>query len=325
MTPLVSIIVPVYNNEQNLDCCIESILSQSFTDFELLLIDDGSIDKSGSICELFEARDSRVRVFHKPNGGVSSARNMGLKNVRGQYVVFVDSDDWVKEQYLEHLMCSDSDLVVAGFQLFGLWEDLIAPTEQKEVIIESLALNSSFLYGYVWAKRFRYSVICNHDISFREDLFYCEDICFVLNYLEYIDKLLDVPFFDYQHSRMDMGVGRDVRYKMSAQQMIDHIECFAACFDRMGMRGWNNTYRNYLNLMLLRKFIAFLLKCDNVREYLENALVFRNQKWAKDILQLLNGKREKRIGYGIYYCPVVSYYLERLAFFFKKTKKKTVC
>lgn len=100
--PKISVIVPVYNTEKYLHRCIDSILAQTFTDFELLLIDDGSKDNSGTICDEYAAKDSRVRVFHKKNGGVSSARNLGLDNASGEWVTFVDSDDWIgKTMYQE--------------------------------------------------------------------------------------------------------------------------------------------------------------------------------------------------------------------------------
>ena len=89
---MVSIIVPVYNTEKFLHRCIDSILAQTYTDFELLLIDDGSKDSSGAICDEYAVKDARVRVFHKENGGVSSARNLGLDNAKGEWITFVDSD-----------------------------------------------------------------------------------------------------------------------------------------------------------------------------------------------------------------------------------------
>lgn len=95
--PVVSVIVPVYNVEPYLAQCINSILSQSFEDFEVLLVDDGSKDKSGEICEKYVAGDSRIRVFHKENGGLSSARNFGLNRANGKYVMFIDSDDFFLE------------------------------------------------------------------------------------------------------------------------------------------------------------------------------------------------------------------------------------
>ena len=103
-TPKISVIVPVYKVEQYLHRCIDSILSQSFTDFELLLIDDGSPDNCGKICDEYTQKDSRVRVFHKPNGGVSSARNLGLDNAKGKWIAFIDSDDFVEKEYLEKLL-----------------------------------------------------------------------------------------------------------------------------------------------------------------------------------------------------------------------------
>ena len=91
--PKASIIVPVYKAEKHLRRCIESIVHQTYTDWDLLLVDDGSPDGSGGICDEYAGRDARIRVFHKENGGVSSARNLVLENVRGEYVTFVDSDD----------------------------------------------------------------------------------------------------------------------------------------------------------------------------------------------------------------------------------------
>ena len=95
MDPIVSIIVPVYNAEETLRRCIESVLNQGFTDFELLLVDDGSTDSSAGICREYENGDRRVRVIRKENTGVSDTRNLGLSEARGTFVQFLDSDDWI--------------------------------------------------------------------------------------------------------------------------------------------------------------------------------------------------------------------------------------
>ena len=95
-TPQISVIIPVYNAEKCLHRCIDSILLQTYIDFELLLIDDGSTDSSGIICDGYATQDSRIRVFHKSNGGVSSARNLGLDNALGEWVCFIDSDDEIQ-------------------------------------------------------------------------------------------------------------------------------------------------------------------------------------------------------------------------------------
>ena len=113
--PLVSIIVPVYKAEQWLHRCVDSILAQTMADFELLLINDGSPDRSGEICDEYAAQDSRVRVFHKENGGVSSARNLGLDNAQGEWISFIDADDWVEKEYLEGVTENlDADMILGG-------------------------------------------------------------------------------------------------------------------------------------------------------------------------------------------------------------------
>ena len=122
--PKISVVVPVYNAREYLNRCVDSILAQSFTDFELLLIDDGSTDKSSVICDEYVARDSRVCVFHKDNGGASSARYMGLNNAKGNWITFVDSDDSIRHDTLEMLLNSLDENIDA----------VIANTEQDKVI-----------------------------------------------------------------------------------------------------------------------------------------------------------------------------------------------
>ena len=119
MNPSVSIIVPVYNTAKYLCRCLDSILQQSFNDFEVLLVDDGSTDNSGEICDEYAAKDSRIRVFHKENGGVASAREIGIENAVGLYSIHVDSDDWIEKRMLERMyeeaQISHWDVLIADF------------------------------------------------------------------------------------------------------------------------------------------------------------------------------------------------------------------
>ena len=119
MNPKISVIVPVYKAEKYLHRCVDSILAQTFTDFEVLLIDDGSPDRSGDICDEYAKKDSRVRVFHKENGGVSSARQCGIDNAQGEYTIHADPDDWVEPNMLEELYAKakedDADMVICDF------------------------------------------------------------------------------------------------------------------------------------------------------------------------------------------------------------------
>ena len=121
MRPKISVIVPVYNTEKYLDRCIQSILAQTYTDFELLLVDDGSTDSSGAICDKYAEQDSRVRVFHKENGGVSSARNQGLDNAKGEWITFVDSDDWVDREFFNILSKSSKPDILISYYVADGW------------------------------------------------------------------------------------------------------------------------------------------------------------------------------------------------------------
>lgn len=117
--PEISVIVPIYNSEKYLCKCIDSILDQTFKDFELLLIDDGSTDQSSKICDEYAQKDTRIRVFHKHNGGVASARQMGIDNMSGEYCIQVDSDDWIEPEMLKSMyetaLANNSDMVVCDF------------------------------------------------------------------------------------------------------------------------------------------------------------------------------------------------------------------
>lgn len=123
MIPLLSIIVPIYNVELYLPKCIDSILSQTYSNFEVILVDDGSTDSSGRICDSYASQDNRIKVFHKCNGGLSSARNAGIDLARGDYLGFVDSDDWVDNKYYEKLcnaiIAADAEIALARLFFVG--------------------------------------------------------------------------------------------------------------------------------------------------------------------------------------------------------------
>ncbi|MCI2088604.1 MAG: glycosyltransferase family 2 protein [Prevotella sp.] len=145
MNPLISVIVPVYNVEKYIRQCIDSILSQTYTNFELILVDDGSKDKSGEICDEYAKKDSRIRVFHKTNGGVSSARNLALGKARGEWIAFVDSDDFVDKDYLTIVdVPKGTDVVIKSFKIIK--EDGTLISEAK--ILNNTVQNDMEKYYY---------------------------------------------------------------------------------------------------------------------------------------------------------------------------------
>ena len=200
--PKISVIVPVYNVEKYLPRCIDSILAQTFTDFELLLIDDGSTDNSGKICDEYAKKDSRIWVFHKKNRGVSSARNMGIDKAKGEWICFVDSDDWLDINFLSTVL---EDSQMADITFYGCkWQYInksvtcylphdffSADKNEIEQYLYSLKYNpQKFEYlGYTWNKMFRASIIKENSIRFADKLKIREDEVFTLAYCRYIKSL----------------------------------------------------------------------------------------------------------------------------------------
>ena len=174
MNPKLSIIVPVYNVERYIDKCIKSILDQTFKDFELILVDDGSIDNSGEICDEYIKKDSRVKVIHKKNGGLAAARNTGLIMARGDYVGFVDSDDWIEPNMFSNLYAScvknGADISVIGVREVD--ED---GSCLNEYIPSDISFSEILKRAYAWNKLFKKELFINNNLFFRDGKYY-EDL-----------------------------------------------------------------------------------------------------------------------------------------------------
>ncbi len=223
MSIRISVIVPVYNTEQYLPRCLDSILSQSFTDFELLLIDDGSSDGSGLICDSYAEKDHRIRVFHKENGGVSSARNMGLDEAKGEWVYFVDSDDELLHDGLQVLFDNTNkevDVVLAGFEEVSE-EGVISPGVKDRIVLRlnkkqslmSVYQGYGFYYfylGYMCLRMFRNSIIKQRRLRFDNSIAVKEDTLFTVQYLcesNGITQMTTTPVYKYW-LREDSAMGK---------------------------------------------------------------------------------------------------------------------
>jgi glycosyltransferase involved in cell wall biosynthesis len=167
VVPQISVIVPVYNTERYLHQCIQSILSQSFTDFEVLVIDDGSIDGSGEICDEYANNDERVSVFHRENGGVTAARKSGVQKSIGNYIIFVDSDDTIRSDAMEILLNAiyDFDIVIANNSV----EKVLSSTEYiHELLLGNISLSP-------WARIFKRTLFDESVFNFGADITHGED------------------------------------------------------------------------------------------------------------------------------------------------------
>lgn len=210
MNPTVTMIVPVYNAERTVGRCIESILNQEYTDFELLLVDDGSTDGSGAICDEYAARDSRIRVFHKENGGVSAARNLALDRASGTYLQFLDSDDWITPDATRSLVrameSGPCDMVVSDFyrvvgerlsqkgRIHG--DGIMTREEYAGCMMENPA---DFYYGVLWNKLYRRAIVEAHHLRMNTEITWCEDFMFNLEYIRWAEtfRAIQIPIYYY--------------------------------------------------------------------------------------------------------------------------------
>lgn len=193
---MISIILPVYNAQNTIKRCVDSIRSQTFTDFELIIVNDGSHDSTAVICDDYQQQDTRISVVHKTNGGVSSARNLGLEYAKGDWITFVDSDDWIEDCFLETIYkeAKEYDLIIeyAKFINHPTGNDILMPN----LIINELNFERLFSDCYLswrsapWGKLFRRDIIEQNSIRFQIGMNIGEDVVFLYTYLLYAKKIL---------------------------------------------------------------------------------------------------------------------------------------
>lgn len=203
--PEISVIVPVYNVEKYLCRCVDSILNQTFTDFELILVDDGSPDNCGAICDEYAAKDSRIRVIHKTNGGLSSARNAGLDIAQGRYVMFCDSDDYVAANWCE-VMLGVLAKNIDSFVVSNIWKVYADRKTSYQPIKNDTELHSYFeiykfgISAYVWNKIYRADILRKYNLRFDESCRFAEDVGFNARYCALCDKCVYIPIPLYYYA-----------------------------------------------------------------------------------------------------------------------------
>ena len=273
--PIISVIVPVYNAERYLARCIDSILSQTFTDFELLLIDDGSPDGSGKICDEYAKKDLRVHVYHKENGGVSSARNLGLDRAKGEWVVFVDADDWILPHTFSECMdkCADCDMLRFGYT--SVYD------ENGSVLVESLPkiLNAKDLLKLVverrtavavWGAVYRKDIFLSNRIYFDTTLRMGEDWVVLVDVILHSKKIdfLSLPLYQYNKYN-ESGCVNNFSYS----KQMGMVRAYLSIKNVLNVVGCEKDFRKslvYMNIKILNDIISLHLKGSiKVQEFVE--------------------------------------------------------
>ncbi len=260
--PYLSIIVPVYNVEEYIQKCINSILSQNYLDFELILIDDGSTDNSGKICDEFAFESKKIKVIHQENGGLSNARNTGIKNANGDYIWFVDSDDWIVENAFSII---DQELRENNLEMLGFYETRFIEEQNKfqgPNNLKNIPLTNGSLYlkknerfvpaacFYIYSSDF----INRNQFFFKEKLIHEDDyfnlICFSkVQRIKKIDKVL----YNYRIRKNSI-----ISSKVTMQRLISYLEIVKLCKSlkksNLDIYFIDTSIRFYLSLLFMHLY-----------------------------------------------------------------------
>lgn len=208
MEELVSVIIPVYNAEKYITNCVKAVQNQIYGNLEIILVNDGSTDRSGTICDNLSKTDSRIQVLHKANGGVSTARNEGIKIAKGKYLMFADSDDipencWVSRM-VELSYEWNADFVICAYRTVSCFNEAMQPICHDKLFEPAYAMTDVEYYetlGYVmtyrgtifapWNKLYIAEIIKKNNVMFPEDVWYGEDFLFILQYLKYCNRIIE--------------------------------------------------------------------------------------------------------------------------------------
>ena len=262
--PILSIIIPVYNADRFLEDCLQSIISQSFTSWECILVDDGSADRSAEICDSIVSSDDRFRVFHKKNGGASSARNRGILEAKGEWITFIDADDFVGEAYLQGLLQpilegKEIDFVHGGCTNYEQGCTTSVNQEYEDYIGDDKGKLFRSFRGLVVSKLFKRSIIQHHNLVFDENMRIAEDMAFTMDYLFFVDMYVFVTERGYYYRRdNDNSATHRIKWPSYYQSRYDFIHLFNSTenyIHAFGISGDNSRLRyeqraNQLFMML---------------------------------------------------------------------------
>lgn len=292
---LFSVIIPIYNSCDCLNRCIASIVNQSFQNYELLLIDDGSTDGSEIICDEYASKYDRINVFHKQNGGVGSARNLGLAKARGKFIIFIDSDDEVETDFLsviQNYLNDDVDLIHYGWY----YKDgkHISKNEVCNVPVCMSIKNicrKNIFHGFVWTYVFKNDIIKNHKLIFSTNLNYAEDWEFILKYYMHVTRiqLIDRCLY-YQIRRENSATNRNLGEKY----ICDNFNMYSSVL-RMSLHT-----PKYLKFFYIRRI-------KDINIWLVNNVLFNNRNlliiYKNEYLNI--GKVNRLLSYSfLFWTPI---------------------
>lgn len=297
---MVSVIVPVYKVEDYLKRCVDSVLNQSYENLEIILVDDGSPDNCGEICDEYARQDNRVKVIHKENGGLSSARNVGIKIATGEYISFIDSDDWVDKDFIQKLrnalIQEKSDMSACLFCRTKGNEGQRAKFDKKIEIITNKkyynVLSENTYAGYATNKLFKREIIINNNLLFDEKIFNGEDFPFTLEYTKYVNKVSFIKQDLYYYFFRETSIMQTISLSKRFLTLLHAREKALKLLSENAPECYDICKSSYLSILIKVKYMAMSDKKNYIDIYNEVNTKLKENK--KGILKLKNvGIKEK--------------------------------
>lgn len=286
--PKVSIIIPVYNVERYVRECFDGIVKQSFTDFEVVIVDDGSTDSSGDICDEYSRTDKRFMTIHKENEGSASARNVGMDNANGEWIVFCDSDDFVDVDYIANMIDvidDDVDIVSCDYYVYRNGKD-----EYKSNVPDNLspkffacAALANKMHAGLWCKMFRKKLFDDNHIRFPKYSYY-EDMCIFLTALHYTNRIIVLPKASYHYRYNDSSLTNDADFKKRLRlfdEFKENMEDLNRRFSLFLEKDIKNAFHvsvNYNKLKIVTRYPHEKLSLKNVTRWRRESYSVRDIK-----------------------------------------------
>ena len=322
---MVSVIVPVYNVEKYLARCIDSILAQTYQNLEIILVDDGSPDGCGKICDAYAQRDNRVVVIHKENGGLSSARNAGIEQAKGEFIAFVDSDDWLDCSYVEKLRTTlvetNADMAACMFCRVKNEKDQRKFFNENIHVIEQekyVAVFSENSYaGYACNKLFKSDIIKSKDIRFDEKIFNGEDFPFVLEYVHNVDKIVFIKQDLYFYFFRETGIMNSIRLNERFVTIIYAREKALEFSKKYNLDCYDLCKATYLSILSKIKYMSMFDLSKHKELYLQVDEKIKQSRKGLFLLKKVGVKEKVKLCIMIYF-PKISAWMYK-----KKIKVET--
>lgn len=310
MNKLVSIVVPVYNVDKYLDKCINSIINQEYKDLEIILIDDGSTDESGKKCDLWAKKDNRIRVIHKENGGLSDARNVGIDNAKGYYISFIDSDDFISEQYIqelyENIINTESDISICNPYYYYEQDDNTKIVERYKIKIDRIVGNSidmtkvllyqKYFDTSAWGKLYKTELFKKNKIYYPKGKLY-EDIATTYKVFLKAKKIVFINknlYFYRQRSDSIMSSKfnkKEMDYINNAQEMMkDLSQLNIEMINKAAISRFLSTnFAIYRKIPNSKSYTNEIKKIkDNIKKYRKIVLLDKNSRLKNRVAVLIS-------------------------------------